>query len=481
MGGAAVPVRRTRQIADPRAREERKVAMWRKRVADLSMIATESVALFVLAAVMAAAAGGPGPSFLTILAAMLGGFGLVRLLVHVESARTPLIVAGIVASLLALLVLFNLQFNRGGSPLSLSWLRDVLDDPEAALSGKSPQILGMVIIGVAWLRAVALAQRNLTYQAALTSYSLGLLLLVMMLLVGQGSRAASAVNGAAVPYLVLGLLTLALVQLSRAQYHQGDSLRGPWLATLIGITGLLAVLGALIGLIPLGVLNALLAPVGDLILRLMDLVIYLIALPTAYLIQWIIGLIRGNRPLEMPKSDQTFGQDPTRDLQHRLAQSGPPGVIVFLGKAIFLLAIVGLVAYIAWRAFRRLRRPAADEDETRESLAREGGLGQDLAALMGGLLGRFRRAPRPDREPELPGGILAVRRRYMRALGRAEAGGVVRPAAATPAEFAPRLAEELHTPAALTLSEYFSAARYGRIEPSPEQLVEIDAELRRAE
>ncbi len=451
--------------------------MWRRRLADFGMLATEATALFVLGATLSSGTDGHRLSFVTVLLAMLGGFYLVRFLINFDTGVPALISAGIAASVLALLVLLNLQFAPSAGPLSLGWLGRLAADPEGALAGRSAVVYGVLIVAFAWGRAVTLAQRELSYQGAMASFTVGLVLVLTLLAIGQGMQAARTINAAALPYLLFGLLTLSMVQLSRAQYHQGDMLRGPWVATLAGTVGLLALISAAIGLFPLGLLNTLLAPVGALALQALDLIILVIALPLAFLVQWIIGMIHGNKPWEIQAQDPAAGSL-VEDLQRRAAEGGPPAFLAFLVKVLFLAALAALVGYILWRTFRRLRRPLTDDDETRESLEQEGGLGADLGALFGGLLGRFRRAPRPDREPDLPAGALAVRRLYVRALRRAEGSGVRRPEASTPAEFAPALAETLHAPSAVTLSDRFAAARYGRVVPSPDEIAALDREVR---
>lgn len=453
--------------------------MWRRRLADLSMLTTESLALFVLGAALGAAGNGEGPSFITVFMAMLGGFYLVRFLVHFDTGRTALIGAAIAVTALALLVLLNLQYDPSAGPLSLRWVRGLADDPEGFLAGKSSAVFGVLLVTFAWFRAVSVAQRELTYVSALASYTVGLLLVVVLLLFGEGSRARTGINAAALPYLMLGLLTLSLVHLSRAEYQQGDLLRGPWLPTLVITIGALALIAGVVGLFPLDALNTLLAPVGMLALRILDLVILVIALPLALLVAWLIRLVTGRDKFELPPPRQA-ASDAADRLQEQAQQGGPPEFIVVLTKALFLLALLAAVAYGLWHAYRWLRRPLRgnENDETREWL-REGGLGDDLGALLGGLLGRFRRPP-SEREPALPEGVLAVRRLYVRALERAAAAGAARPPGSTPAEFAPTLVETLHTPAAATLSDRFAAARYGLVVPLPGSLAEVEREIRRA-
>ena len=452
--------------------------MWRRRLAEISLLVTESLALFALATALARMAGGDGPSFITVLAAMLGGFYLVRFLLNFDTGRTATIIAAIAMSVVALQTLFSLQYDPSRGPFSFGWLGDLVRDPGSFGARHWPQAWGVIVITVAWFRAVARAQRDITHQAALASYTAGLLILFVLLIFGQDSRAAGTINAAALPYFMLGLLTLSLVHLSRAEHHEGDFLRGPWLATLVGTVGLLAVVSTLIGLFPIDFFNMLLAPVGMVLLRVLDIVILIIALPIAYLVTWILGLVMGGREFK-PRQMNRLATDQAQQLQEQAERGGPPEFLVLMGKAIFLLAILSLVALGLWWAFRRLKRPEGTGDEVRESLASEGSLGDDLGALLGGLLGRFRRPASPDKEPPLPEGILAVRRLYVRALRRSEAAGAPRPPAATPTEFAPTLTQSLHTPAATTLSDRFAAARYGLIAPPREEVAELERETSR--
>jgi hypothetical protein len=451
--------------------------MWRRRAADMSMLTTEALALFMIGAALAAGAGGDGPSFVTVCVAMFGGFYLVRFLLHFDTGKPALIGTASALSVVTLLALLNLQYNLSGGPLSLHWFHLLTDNPDAFLSRNWPVGWGVIMVSFAWFRAVTVAQRELTYQAALASYSVGLVMVVTVLLLGQGSRAEVALDAAALPYFMLGLLTLSLVHLSRAEYNQGDFLRGPWLLTLAGTVGTLTVISAAIGLFPIDLLNTLLAPVGNLVLRLLDVVILIIALPIGLLVSWLINLFTGGRGLQFPQSSQP-ASDTAEELRKRAAEGGPPEFLVIVAKTIFIMALFSGVAYLVWRFFRRLYRPLRSDEETRESLSGEGGLGDDLGALLSGLLGRFRR-PAGEQEPLLPDAILMVRRLYVRTLRRAEAAGTPRPAAATPGEFAPALAETLATPAALRLSDGFAAARYGLSPPSAAELAELDRDLGR--
>src|SRR5581483_9020229 len=128
-----------------------------------------------------------------------------------------------------------------------------------------------------------LAQREISYTSALASYTLGLVLVVLLLLFGQGAHAAPAIDAAALPYFMLGLLTLSVIHLSRAEHHHGDMLRGPWALTLMGTVIVMAAVSAAIGLLPIGLLNTVLGAVANVVLTVISVVLFIVALPIAYL------------------------------------------------------------------------------------------------------------------------------------------------------------------------------------------------------
>ena len=448
--------------------------MWHERIATVCLLVMESLVWFVLAAVMAGGAGGAGPAYITVLLAVLGGFWLARGLQRFDLQPKTLAMIGGVLSLIALTVLLNLQYNPGGSPLSLGWLTGFVAAPDEYLRPRWPATWGVLFVAAAWARAVQVAHQELRYRLALGSFSVGLGVIVVTLLLGQASRVEDAINNAALPFFIAGLLTLALVHLHRAGPRAAEIVRGPWLPVMIGTIVGLVVVSAAIGLFPLDLLNRLLAPLGVLALLILDVVILLIALPIGWLVGQLLKLIYGPDGPTPPEPNRLASET-----AERFQQGDPPAVIAFfllVFKLLFLLLLAALVAYVVYRVFRRLRRPASAEVEVRESVYREGGLSEDLGALTRGLLGRFRRAD-TAREPALPPPILRLRRLYLRVLDDAAARGTARPPAATPHEFAPELARTFGTPAPARLSDRFAAARYGRVEPSADELRALEREL----
>lgn len=446
---------------------------WRRQPALITYLAADALIVFMLTAAVARAAGGPGPSAVIMLLAAFGGFLLVRGLQRFDAATPVLVGVASAGTLLAMLVLINLQYNFENGPLALGWLGELVTEPEELFRGKSAEVIGIVAILVAWFRGGLVAQRELTYTRALASYSVGLVITAVLLLFVQGSGARTAINGAALPYFMCGLLTLALVHLSRADATKGGLLSGPWLATLGGTIGTIAAVSLIIGLFPINFLNTVLAPVGWLALRVLDIVIFAIAVPIAFLVTLLLNLLLGDRQLNFPEVRQDFASDAAQQALERGEQGGPPEFLILLAKTIFLLLLAVAIGYALWRAYRRLVRPPVADASGEEREALSGSIGSDLGALLGSMLGRFRRGE-STREPDLPADVRAVRRLYVRALDRAEQAATPRPASATPREFSTSLADALHNPAAVTLSERFAAARYGMVPPSKEELAALE-------
>lgn len=450
------------------------------RLAAVSFLVMESLVWFALATVFAGASGGAGPSYITILLAMLGAYALTRGLLRFDLSVPALVIAGAGVTVLALTLLLNIQYNPEGSVLSFAWLSGFADSPDGYLATRWPQTWGVIAACVVWFRGVWAAQQTLSYAIVLATFSLGLLLFVVVLVAGGGTNAGARVAQAALPFFLSGLFTLALVHLEGDALSGAGGRRGPWLSVVAGTVAALGFASAALGLFPLGFFNRLLAPVGLLLLRVLDLIILLIAFPISWLATFIITRIIG-RDVEWPRFDRTATQS-----AERLQEQGERGAVAafFLAiiKFLFVLAVIAAVAYVLYRVFRRLRKPARSADELRESLEDAGGVGDDLNALLRGLLGRFQRA-RQMGEPDLPSGIRRMRRIYVEMLDDAETRGAVRPEPATPAEFAPVLTGVYADRGPQEISARFAEARYGLMEPPPDDLARLDAAaqaLRRA-
>ena len=450
--------------------------MTRDRAAMLSFLLMESLVLFVVASLLAAGAGGGGPNVLTVLIATFAGFGLARVLRRVDVTPAALAIAGAVVTVLVLTVLLNIQYNPGGNPLSFGWLAGFADAPDRYLETRWPQTWGVIVVGAAWLRAAVVAQQEFGYRNVLLSFSVGLMIFVFALIFGQGSRLHDQINYSALPFFLAGLFALALLQLRRADEPDAALTSGPWLGIVLGTVGSLALASAVLGFFPINLFYRLLRPVGIVLLRAIDLLIFAIALPIGWLVSLIVVRIFG-RTMEWPVQQDTASRA-AEETQQVGERNVLLGFLLVIFKFLFVIAVLALIAYVVYRAFLHLRRPRERAEEVvRESVEGEGSLGEDLNALWRGLLGRFNRPRGPLREPDLPEGGRRVRRLYLELLDDAESRGVVRPPPATPHDFAPRLAGAYASPAPERLSDRFATARYGRVEPTREEVAALERDV----
>ncbi len=456
--------------------------MTRKLVLDLSYLTTEALAFFIIGAVLSGASGREGASFWSYLAAEAGGFFLVRALFRVDLPHRLLVVAGGVITFLVLVTLCGLAFQPGSFPPGWSGLLGFLSDPGSASDAATAALIyGIVLLTVAWGRGVMGAQRRVERSMAVRSFSLGLAVLLVGLLFGQETVTRGAVNGASIPMVAFGLLTLALIHLRDGRPSAVDPWRGPWLMIVVGTIGVLVLAGAALGVFPLGPMGYIydhaIGPALEGLLFLVTWAIIIVAFPFAWLLSLLVSGIHPSAaptPVPPPTAQDTTNQ---QQQQHTGAMAG---VFVVLFKLIAILVVVAVIAYIAYRLFNRLHRPP-DEDEDRDSLRAEGSIRGDLAALWRSLRPRRPTLFHGPGEPLLPPGVLEVRRLYVLLLERASARGRERPIAATPLEFEPVLEQDFQSPIPAHLTGAFVRARYGLLEPAPGEVDDLREELRRLE
>lgn len=452
--------------------------MSRRLALDLSFLLMESLALFAVCAVLTAASDGDPLVFPAFFAAEAGGFFIVRGLLQFELSHRTLVIAGGLVSLLGLLTIAGLALDPLSWPPGWSGALRFLGNPGDTAEAAGPTaIYGIAFLVAAWGRGIMLSQEWLERPQALRSFTLGLAALVLGLLAGQGTRAQGAVNAASIPMVAFGLLTLALIHLREARPDGAGALRGPWLFISAGTIAVLALAGAAIGVLPLGPAGWLydhaIQPVLAAMLVVIVWIMIAIAYPFAWLIAQFLAAFVGQTNVQPPKPADVSQDDTSRLLQHG-THGGAATLFVVLFKLLFVLLLVALISYLAYRLFYRLHR-APGEGEEREALEHEGSLRADLLSLLGSLLPR--RAGGDVRgEPELPAELLRVRRVYLHTLDRARERGHPRPAAATPDEFEPELAQALPSGTAEGVTRAFVAARYGRVPPSAERMRELERE-----
>jgi hypothetical protein len=357
-------------------------------------------------------------------------------------------------------------------PFDLGPLRHFASDPVTSLNRATAELFGVFVIALAWIRGSLIGLRpQITHRSVLASLTVGLVIVVIGLSVGRAAVASSAIDDAALPFFVCGLFALALIQLSQSEHIQGDTWHGPWLMALLATIGGLALIGAIAGLLPLDTINRVLSPVGDLLVTIIDVLLYLLVLPIVIVFNWFLTRLLAGRLHPLDMRFQAFEQA-TRQPLH---PSHPNGLMMFLahlGNLLVIVLLVGIAVLALVWVFRRLEREDEVERGDRERVESRVSLGTDLSDLLNGMLNRFRRGPH-NAAPALSPRLLELRKLYLAMLSRAERHNLRRPEGATPLEFIPVLEQQFDSDLPARLSAEFSAGRYGRVEPSDQELEEM--------
>src|SRR5215469_8754702 len=133
-----------------------------------AFIVMESLAFFVIGAVLGGATGHEGLVFPAFLAAEAGGFLVVKGLHQVDLSQRILVIAGGLISFVSLVSIAGLAIDPASFPPGWAGVFDFLGDPaEAMQQTNAAQVYGVLLLVLAWARGMMIAQRRLERNQAL--------------------------------------------------------------------------------------------------------------------------------------------------------------------------------------------------------------------------------------------------------------------------------------------------------------------------
>ncbi|MDP9237750.1 MAG: DUF4129 domain-containing protein [Chloroflexota bacterium] len=396
---------------------------------------------------------GPAPSAVAVAAVVVMSFGMARVMQGTDVDESQLRAIAVIASVIVLLVIVQLEYAPSVPPWRLGWVRDLLVEPRALLAGHGHVAAATVALTLLWLRGVVRGRAPLEFGDVLSSATLGLAAIAIAAVASPPVHGSSAFGPLAVLYFVLTLCTLAL-------YQTGDpsesiaAFASRWavaFSLLVGGAALLTVVAAAIDPKSLGFLAFLGRP---LVIGLEQLAIYVFG-PILGGIAYLFGLI--------PFHPHQMKQQPQPQLPAAPVTKADGDTPMWFEVAGYVLAGGGLLLLVLafaaaiWFAIRRFARRTPSVVEQRRGVERDSLLGEDLAALFDGIARRLRRTASPRSSVE-------VRRLYHEMLARAEADGLARPPSATPLQFAPDLDSRYGSEVPSSISRAFVASRYGLVD-----------------
>ena len=375
---------------------------------------------------------------------------------------------------------------------------DVLMDLAIVLGNPTPPALAFAVGLFLWWRGVQIGIQTPTFSDVDAAFRWGIgLLAVFGLILGLTTRPSllPSLESTTTPFVVgfffVALLTLALARLESLRTRtRALAVNGQWLAWLAAVAALTILIALFIAqLVSFDTLREIVQPFFDLLGLVVVLAIYVVVIPLAYVVQFILyfllSLIHPETPQQPPQPLQPTDIDQL--LRHIFGELIPPEAIV-VAKAAGAALLVGIALLVVARAVSHWRATVGEDDaveEERESVWSGRSLRAAILAWLQQLF-RRRRAAVPLQPARAAAGaagpldepLSSVRALYRQLLRLGASAGASRNSATTPFEHLPILERSLEPVANLEhLTQAYVRARYGEAEPESQELERARREL----
>ena len=312
------------------------------------------------------------------------------------------------------------------------------------------------------------------------SYKIGTVIMTAAVLTDLGAETDLRTPGALFAFFAGTLAGLGVARLGRgAGGARGAAI---WLRAVGAAVAAVLAIGFAFSLVRRGFLEAVSAPVAEVLRWMGAALFYVFIVPVAWVVNAVVRLYVSLFSSGEPRGDAIVLGDSIGEQFLERQGGASPAYVQALEW--LLLALVSAVAlYILYRAVRRRGRSRPRSPEgVRESVSEGADPAYDAAALLYDLLPaalRRRRGRRRIAVPEGSSGVARAVRCYYRLVLLARSMGVARPRSATPLEHRAALEGVAGADLARGATDAFNAAFYGAVAPPDSALREMDAELER--
>jgi len=442
---------------------------WRPAVTRGALLLMESLWIYALVAWYVAAIGDGGkPTFIGIAVLVFASFSISRALQVSDLSIGIVRVWGLLLSVLIFYCVIRADFFGDWRFWDFSWADRIFYHTEASARANVGATFAIPLLWVFWMRGVLRGQQRTGFEDVATSFAIGLVVIAVVLVLGSGTDdLPRAVELAAIPYVAIGLLAIALSHASRAEDEFSRSFAPTWILATGAAIGVLALVALLFALVDYGAAAHLIGVVAAFLAKIIAFIFYVVTYPFLWAMEKGLGAIRyfldeifgGTRrteinPVQEP-GEQEVQDNETRALPAWLQLA----VRIFIGGSFVTLLLLGTALL-----FTKYRR-RADPTAVKESIYTEGRLAADLGSMLGNLLGRLRPNLHLDR-PEID----AASRLYFDVLATAHDRGIDRKPTETPLELAPRLDATFASDAPRQITDLFDDVRYGTKPPPPDEV-----------
>jgi hypothetical protein len=427
------------------------------------------------------------PTILTLLVIGAGATHVLGARVgRGRKARGALAVVAVLASL------FAVRIEHYSSSGAVDWVVPFLGALAATIGQLTAPVLAFAFSLYLVYRGVRLGSQTPGYTEVEGSFRWGLgRMAVLGLIIAANRRVEPQTTPFVVGFFFISLLTLALGRLESLRTRtRRPTLNTQWLAVLIVVAASIVVLALLLGqIVSFDVLLTATRPLFDLLGAILLVLLYIIVIPLAYVVEWIVylilALLQAGGPHPPPQLPQTSDVD--NALQRFFAQTFSPELIAVLKAGAAGLAVV-LALLIVARGLAAWRPSSADADASNEERDSMLTLREALARLLAFLRGLLRRssptspaqasADATPADSSIQVEMSTVRALYAHLLQVAEGSGVKRAVATTPSEHVPALSGALEPDEAVRdLTSAYVRVRYAETAATSEEVARLRTQL----
>tara|TARA_Y100000588_G_scaffold350251_2_gene401275 strand:+ start:3037 stop:4584 length:1548 start_codon:yes stop_codon:yes gene_type:complete len=427
-----------------------------------------------------------GPQLWAIAAAGLGGFWLMSYLRDMQWGGMWGAIVLLVVSVFGLAVVLHLSFAQDFMVWENSGFAVFIDDPGLFLASgtdykaivdsggatlRSASAIAVTFTGLiaVWLRFLYVGRYPLRFNHLLRSFGFGFVVLLVSLVVASLNDLGH-IAIYAIPFFMLGLLTLAVSNGERAALHaEGTERATSWGMSVTVTVAFIVVLASACGLLAVLDVSGFLGYLGGYLGKFIVWALMMILTP----IFWVLTRLYELLLADHIGKDQFLGGAPAGppEVQDDLEQGEftPPG---WLFDALKVLLFVTLV----WVCYRLARLLLAIRESVRTSesneLRSDAGGETHLNSLFRKLLRRRSRVDGSGWSRLRP--IYGV---YHRSVISTEERGLERRLSETPLEYATAAGSTFRVPLFGEIAEAFDAARYGEHEVDLERVQRWDDDL----
>jgi len=373
----------------------------------------------------------------------------------------------VACGLVAIFLILRIEYNDGSNLFSSQWFVSYGHVIFNFISARHPFILAIIAGLYFWWRGISLGRSHFYFEDIYHTFMIELALMVLLVIMWGFSfqgQAVRTLNADIVIYIIgfffFGLVAMALSNLRIVQERlktKGESSKNfsrKWLSIILTVIVGMVLLGIGFASIfspqfisALGRFMQAVSNVYDKVVLFLLYAIGFIVQLISYVYQWLINLITKGKQPEPPTMEAAA---PPTNVNGNTPGTFPEWILTTV-KAVILIAIVGAVIFLIYKAVQRRHSMQTDEDldEENESLWSWGGFKSDIAEFFKMLFRRFQRkaktvpatAPINWQPEEDVKHRLSIREIYQHLLWQGARLSIPREDFETPSEYALRLGQ----------------------------------------